>query len=135
VSRDAPRERTPEFAEALALAHADENAPQPACHGRTWDFVDYQTTPDRAAARKLCAGTSPSDPRRCPLLDVCKPSALQERPDWGVQGGIAWVNGRQWHLRRTATHEEFEGEEAPETAESVSNRVEISAQSAIDPVA
>lgn len=108
------REPLPEFDEALDAARRSKKAPQPKCDGQPMVYVDYTTPPSAEIARELCAGAGPKDPARCKLYDLCRASALAERPDWGVRGGIVWVNGRQYHLRRTATHDvdELEDEAA-----------------------
>ena len=90
--------QTPEFDAALRLARQDRNAPQPACKGRANEFVDYDVVPSEAAAEQLC--------ETCPLYDLCRPSAIQAKPDWGVQGGIAWKHGRQYHWLLKLGHEQ-----------------------------
>lgn len=89
-----PRPRTGEFDAALSLARHDPNAPQPLCVGRWEEFTEYdeEHTPTEEQAAEMCDG--------CPLLDICRQSAKKERPEWGVQGGIAWAWGRQANLHR-----------------------------------
>ncbi|GAB2699315.1 hypothetical protein BKA24_001785 [Microbacterium marinum] len=89
-----PREPLPGFTAALELANEKPAAPQPYCAGSGPAYADYVTPPSAEVARQMCAP--------CPLMELCRASALHEKPAWGVHGGIAWVNGRQWHLRRTA---------------------------------
>ncbi len=89
------RPKLPEFSEALHRAEQDPKAPQPLCKGRYDEFLNYTSSPSKEEARALCAG--------CPLLMMCAASARQQRPAWGVQGGIAWERGRQSHwLKKTA---------------------------------
>lgn len=84
--------RTDEFQKALDLADESKSEPQPGCRGREAEFVHYSSSPSKEEAEVLCAD--------CPLKSVCRASALQERPAWGVQGGIAWDMGRQAHWVR-----------------------------------
>lgn len=85
------RTKTPEFAEALDIARSNPAAPQPACIDSVMHTSDSQAELEEAAAECV---------RECPLLEVCRASALHVRPAWGAQGGIVWINGRQLHLRR-----------------------------------
>ena len=84
----------PEFKAALRKANLNPRAPQPLCKGREAEYVDYPAsmTPDEREAEALC--------EECPLLSLCNSSAKQERPAWGVQGGIAWDMGIQVHWRK-----------------------------------
>lgn len=92
------RENLPSFEGALknaALAALEPerypDIPQPECIDRPGEFVDYgYPLPTAEEAEALCAP--------CLLLELCNPSARHVRPDWGIQGGIVWVNGRQAHL-------------------------------------
>jgi len=89
------RPKTPEFAEALRDAERDPSMPQPLCKGRWDEFVGYSTPPTREEAKAMC--------RDCDLLLLCGISARVQKPAWGVQAGIAWVNGRQSHwLKKSA---------------------------------
>lgn len=82
---------SPAFDLALYRAHQNpETNPQPLCDGREAEFVGYELPPSKEEARALCAP--------CPLLAICKESArLHEAPGWGIKGGIAWYEGKQWH--------------------------------------
>lgn len=84
------RERTEEMRFSLVQARKNPRAPQPKCIGRA-EFTDYDEdhVPNEQEAADMCAG--------CPFFDVCLESAKQERPEWGVMGGIAWAYGRQAH--------------------------------------
>ena len=92
------KQRLPEFADALDLARHDRTAPQPLCATRDPEKYTGDVPPTRAEARHLCEGEKPSE--KCALLELCRRSALHEKPKWGVHGGIVWDNGRQLHLRR-----------------------------------
>jgi hypothetical protein len=86
------RPKTPELEAALSLANErpnDPKVPQPLCAGRPAEFADYDIPPSKELARSMCEA--------CPLLDLCSTSAKHQRPEWGVQGGIAWKRGRQAH--------------------------------------
>lgn len=85
------RTKTPEFAAALNAARSDPRAPQPACIDSVMHTSDSQAELEEAAAECV---------RECPLLLMCRASALHEKPTWGAHGGIVWINGRQLHLRR-----------------------------------
>ncbi len=98
--------RLPEFEGALSLAAKRPAAPQPDCLDDPI-YTDFVSPPPAEIARKMCAD--------CPLLLLCRESALRERPAWGVQGGIVWVFGQQYHLRRKAAAEKLAGEESPES--------------------
>ena len=84
---DAPR--SAEFEGALELAYRDPDEPQPLCEGKWAEFSDYVTPPDEQTCIDMCAP--------CPLLDICRENARATRPSWGIQGGIAWKQGRQAH--------------------------------------
>lgn len=88
------KRRTHEFQVALDLADESSAEPQPLCRGREEEFVHYSHPPSRDESEALCADQSGVD---CPLKALCRASALEERPAWGVQGGIAWDLGRQAH--------------------------------------
>ena len=95
----------PAYTSAMEAAHVGE-APQPHCWGHSDEFVDYEAAdmPDKELAELLCS--------RCPFKrghsqpgredyvepDICGKNARHRKPEWGVLGGIAWVNGRQAHL-------------------------------------
>ncbi len=88
------REKTPAFEAALEEARKDRKAPQPLCVGNPGPFMDYEgAPPSEEECRALCAP--------CPLLAICKKSASYQRPEHGVQGGIAWLGGKQfaWLLK------------------------------------
>lgn len=80
------------FDHALSIARRHEDAPQPACIGRPAQFVDYVNPPSEEEARQMCAP--------CPLLMLCRKAASKSNTQWGVQGGIVWANGRQYHWSR-----------------------------------
>lgn len=85
------------YSEALSEAGRDPSAPQPLCRWQPETYVDYDedSIPDEFEAQELCI--------ECPLFELCFDNARRTHPGWGVWGGVAWVNGRQWHL---ATEEE-----------------------------
>ena len=99
------RPRTPEFTQALHLANIDaldedgNPVPQPECKD-DHSYAFYEKHPTKEQARKMCAGEGPKDPRRCGLLELCEANAAIERPQWGVMGGLAWQEGRRYHLQR-----------------------------------
>lgn len=74
------------FDKALRLAaETGENVPN--CQGRSAEFVDYDDDdlPTAEDAYRMCYG--------CPLIELCANYAEQERPAWGVHGGVVWING------------------------------------------
>jgi hypothetical protein len=81
---------------ALALAENDPKRPQPKCVERFDLYVDYDKPPNEEEAKELCSG--------CPLLDICRRSALADKPAWGVKGGIAWDEGKQRHWLEKLGH-------------------------------
>lgn len=70
------------------------------CRGRSAEFTEYCDSrpaysddnegrlpmPSAVEAAKLCGG--------CPLLDLCARYAELDRPDFGIHGGVRWLNGR-----------------------------------------
>jgi len=95
--------RLPEFERALAVAEHDPTAPQPKCASRDPELYTGEQRPSRSEARLLCEGRKPSE--QCAVFELCKKSALHEKPKWGVHAGIVWDNGRQLHLRRKKSDE------------------------------
>lgn len=87
-----------EFTEALEDARKNRTAPQPLCKGRPEAYMDYdEIPPSEAECKALCAP--------CPLLAICKRSAVKnQRPAHGVQGGIAWQDGKQYHWLEKLGH-------------------------------
>ena len=75
------------FDQALARARRDPDQPQPLCDGRADEFTP-DVPPSEKEAKALCAD--------CPLLAMCK-EAAKGRAEWGVHGGIVWLDGKQWH--------------------------------------
>ena len=75
------------FDEALDQAHLYPDAPQPLCHGKP-ELYTADIPPSEKRAKELCAP--------CPLLAICK-EAARGRAEWGVRGGIVWLDGKQFH--------------------------------------
>ena len=100
---------TEEFEGALRNARANPWADQPACNNDP-TFTLYETAPSVDEAREMCAP--------CPLLDLCRASALETKPAWGVWGGIVWVMGRQYHLRRKAEYQFGDGDDDSDSVDA-----------------
>lgn len=93
VRRARTKHDLPEYTQALNDAHSGAG-PAPDCDGLQSEFADYsiEDLPSKSLAELMC--------ERCPLLDICNKNARHVRPNWGVVGGIAWVEGRQAHLMK-----------------------------------
>jgi len=90
IRRRKSKQDLPAYTTAMEKAHIGEG-PQPLCHGKPEEFVDYgYPLPSIEDAELLCGP--------CPLLEACRANAKHRRPQWGILGGIVWVYGRQAHL-------------------------------------
>lgn len=90
----------------LEAAHVGEG-PQPLCQDRPEEFVDYgYPLPAPAAVEKLCSACplktgrgNPGEPGYVPE-DICLTNAKHRGPQWGIYGGVLFIQGRQAALMR-----------------------------------
>jgi len=80
--------KTTRAATDFATALHQPDAERPKCDGKwdVWTDYDEDKIPSPETAAALCEG--------CPFFELCRASAEQTKPAWGVQGGVVWEYGK-----------------------------------------